>query len=166
MHCTLFWQLFQEGFRLWKESFILSTLYSRLPIIQQTAHHRKQSFWRIWCLKFIMEIQQSTILSFKHITPHMSTVSSAGLGVSNAELTAEWLTTEPVYIKIWWVMGSKAGWSSTIKSRTTRMRDSNFCVSVAQPALINVSRAHGGPVSASPNMMKQPQRRKRASPSQ
>lgn len=47
-----------------------------------------------------------------------------------------------------------------IKSRTTAMQDSNICVSAARPALLNVSRAHGGPVNASPNMMKQPLRRK------
>lgn len=48
-----------------------------------------------------------------------------------------------------------------IKSRTTAMQDFNICVSAARPALVNVSRVHGGPVNASPNMMKQPLRRKR-----
>lgn len=105
--------------------------------------------------------------SFKRTTPDMSAVWSAGLGVSNGELNGRMSHTgASLHQNLMSNRQEGRMEPDTIKSRTTRMRDSNFCVSAAQPTLINVSRAHGGAVNASPNMMKQPLRRKRASLSQ
>lgn len=97
----------------------------------------------------------------------MSAVQSAGLGVSNPQLKDRMSHTGASLHQNLMSNGQEGRMEPAAnKSHTTRMRDSNFCVSAAQPALINVSRAHGGPVNASPNMMKQALRRKRASLSQ
>lgn len=162
MHYLQFWQLFQEGLRL-----RLEPVQSRKHILQRAAktQHRKLSIRRLKFLIYWNVTEQRVHLNAQHLTRALSG-GEDGDWVTPS-WTAEWVTPEQICIKNLMSNEQEGRMEpDTIKSRTTRMSDSNSCVSAAQPARINVSRAHGGPVNASPNMMKQPLRRKRASLSQ
>lgn len=136
--------------------------------VTSTFYSELQSLIAGNCFKFfIYRNSPRTVCSFEHTTPDMSAVWLAGLGVSNAGLNDRMSHTGTSLHQNLTSNGQEGRMESdTIKSRKIRMQDSNFCVSAAQSTLTNVTRAHGGPVNASPNMMKQPLRRKRASLSQ